>query len=62
MIDWFNSKTDALEKAWCDYIEMKRTYEKQVGICPIQPFPAGFTAGWDAAKEAYEIEEPKEEK
>lgn len=62
MIDWFDSKTDTLEKAWCDYIEMKRTYEKQVGFCPIQPFPAGFSAGWEAAKKAYEIEKPKEEK
>lgn len=62
MIDWFDSKTEELEKAWCKYIDLKDAYQKQVGLCPIQPFPAGFTAGWDAAKKAYGIEEPKEEK
>lgn len=62
MKDWFDSKTNTLEKAWRDYIEMKDEYKKQVGFCPIQPFPAGFQAGWEAAKKAYGIEEPKEEK
>lgn len=62
MIDWFDSKTNTLEKAWCDYIEMKDAYKKQGMFCPIQPFPAGFAAGWEAAKKAYKIEEPKGEK
>lgn len=49
MIDWFNAKTNALEKAWRDYIQTKDDYKKQVGFCPLQPFPAGFAAGWEAA-------------
>jgi len=60
VIDWFDSKTDELEKAWCKYIDLKHAYQKQVGICPIQPFPAGFDAGWEAAKRAYAIHEVKE--
>lgn len=62
MIDWFNSKTNTLEKAWRDYIEMRDNYKKHVGFCPIQPFPAGFTAGWEAAKEAYGIDEQEQDK
>lgn len=57
MIDWLDIKTNTLEKAWRDYIEIKDNYKKQVGFCPIQPFPAGFTAGWEAAKKAYKIQE-----
>lgn len=61
MIDWFDSKTDTLEKAWREYMEMRDDYKKEVGFCPIQPFPAGFSAGWEAAKKAFGVE-PTEDK
>jgi hypothetical protein len=51
-----------LEKAYLKYLDLKESYQKAVGFCPIQAFPAGFDAGWEAAKKAYEVELPKEEK
>lgn len=61
MIDWFDTKREMLEKEWRKYIEMKDEYKVRVGFCPIQAFPAGFTAGWEAAKKAYGIEKPDEQ-
>ena len=61
-MDWFDAKMGALEKAWCQYIELKKSYEKAIGFCTVQAFPAGFDAGWEAAKKAYEVEPPKEDK
>jgi hypothetical protein len=60
-VDWFDAKRDMLEKAWRKYIETRDSYIKAVGACTLQAFPAGFEAGWEAAKKTYKVEPPKEE-
>ena len=60
MISWFDTRVDMLEKAYLKYLDLKEAYQKAAGFCPIQPFPAGFNAGWEAAKKAYSVELPKE--